>query len=266
MNADRLVQLFIVVALLGIAGASANAQLISPSMSDLSSFGFPSSMMDMSSAYGMPSFTQLSSIPFSSSDPTSAFTSIAMQQLSSPMSGFSSSLPDTDSLAGNQISTGSLFGFPTMSGFGTMSSLGSMSPTSLSGLGVASPDIPGLQSDMDNSLASPSSTESYTEADSGKTITIKLGDIIHVQLTSRLDQGYVWNISTTDGLNVSSNRMYSPQSVDTNLFAGVVGIQATEEWTIKAIEPGTQQINAVCTLSDGAKPGDKTFVLTVIVE
>lgn len=119
---------------------------------------------------------------------------------------------------------------------------------------------------MDNSLLSPSSTQSYTEANSGQTITIKLGDIIHVQLTSRLDQGYVWNISATKGLNITSSRMYSPQSVDTNLFAGVVGIQATEEWTIQAVKPGTQQINAVCTKSDGAKAGDKTFVLTVIVE
>ncbi len=113
---------------------------------------------------------------------------------------------------------------------------------------------------------SPSSVDSYTEANNGQTITIKLGDIIHIQLTSRIDQGYVWNISATKGLNITSNRMYSPQEVGTNLLAGVIGIEATEQWDIQAISPGTQQISAVCTLSNGYVAGDKTFVLTVIVE
>jgi inhibitor of cysteine peptidase len=116
-----------------------------------------------------------------------------------------------------------------------------------------------------NTGFSPSTENNYTEASNGKTIKIKVGDIIHVQLDSRVDLGYIWNLSVTDGLNITSDRIYPPQQLAENIIAGRTGLLYTQEWDIKAIMPGTQLINATYSQS---KPGpdDRTFILTVIVE
>jgi predicted secreted protein len=86
-----------------------------------------------------------------------------------------------------------------------------------------------------------------------------------VQLDSRVDLGYLWNLSVTDGLNVTDNRIYPPPGLLTNIFAGGIELLYTQEWEIKAIMPGTQVINATYSKSlPGA--GDREFILTVIVE
>jgi predicted secreted protein len=112
----------------------------------------------------------------------------------------------------------------------------------------------------------PSSANNYTEASNGQTIYIKLGDTIHVQLTSRLDQGLLWNVTVTNGLNVTGNEMYPPvQGDNTDLLTGVIAFNATQEWDIQAIATGTQEVTGVCRQSSNTSPVEDRYELTVIV-
>ncbi len=130
--------------------------------------------------------------------------------------------------------------------------------------GMLGQSFQGLASQA-NTGFSPSTENNYTEASNGKTIKIKVGDIIHVQLDSRVDLGYLWNLNVTDGLNVTGNRIYPPQQLAANIGAGTIELLSTQEWDIKAIMPGTQVINATYSRSEPG-PDDRTFILTVIVE
>jgi predicted secreted protein len=123
--------------------------------------------------------------------------------------------------------------------------------------------------DQVNQLADsvqPSSANNYTEASNGQTIYIKLGDTIHVQLTSRVDQGLLWNVTVTSGLNITGNQMYPPIEGDnTDLLAGVVALNATQEWDIQAIATGTQEVTGVCKQSSNSSPVEDRYKLTVVV-
>jgi len=113
----------------------------------------------------------------------------------------------------------------------------------------------------------PSASDNYGESSDGGTITVKLGDTVHIQLPARIDQGYIWNLTVSDGLNVTSERVYTPQQIS-SLFSGsgLTQFEVTQEWDIKAIKPGTQVILGSYKSSAANGACDKAYKLTVIVE
>lgn len=256
MRASAIVFVYILTAIM-VYPAACNASLepysFMPSMSGLSSFGFPAAMID-SSLFGL---TQENSSPFSSQGAVASLTTPW------PSMNFSSFGPDMSSL-----------GFPAISGINGQSASVMQQPQmpasfSLSDIMASTMDFQPAQNSIASDLpgAKPSTTDNYSESSNGKTIKIKLGDVIHVQLKSRIDQGYTWNLSATEGLNVTGERMYSPQQFDSSLFDGETFIlEATQEWDIQAIKPGTQVVTARYKTSADGGPYDKTFTLTVIVE
>lgn len=112
-----------------------------------------------------------------------------------------------------------------------------------------------------------STGDSYGEANNGDTITVKLGDTIHLELSARIDQGYIWNLTLTNGLNVTDERVVTPQQIS-SFFSGLKlsNLQVTMLWDIKAIGTGTQVILGSYKSSVDNGPYDKTYKLTVIVE
>jgi predicted secreted protein len=220
-------------------------------LTGLSSFGYPSSMLQ-SSFTGLPSEYFLPSASFSDPGSMLSLTNAFMPASLGPMAGYPTFFRDT-----------SYFGSPAMTDPGGLGSLSMFSSQ------TGFPDMSGmldqqLQGQASQAIA-PSTENNYTEASNGKTIKMKVGDTIHVQLDSRVDLGYLWNLSVTDGLNVTDNRVYPPQGLLTNIFAGNIELLYTQEWEIKAIMPGTQVINATYSQSQPGA-GDREFILTVIVE
>ncbi len=73
-----------------------------------------------------------------------------------------------------------------------------------------------------------------------------VGDTIHVQLPASIDSGTIWNLTTTNGLNVTNQRMYPP-TIGTNSGSSGIKLSAVQEWDIQAIAPGVQKIKATCS-------------------
>ncbi len=153
--------------------------------------------------------------------------------------------------------SGSFSGFPAMSGLGSFTSPMSQAPAMSS---FAFPDInlPPTGGERE----SPYSVNNYTEASNGETITVEQGDVIHVQLPARVDQGSTWNLTASDGLNVTATRMYLPEKLNSDIFSGTIVLQAIQEWDIQATKPGMQSVTAVY---QGSRPGSTTYVLKVNV-
>jgi len=106
--------------------------------------------------------------------------------------------------------------------------------------------------------AKPSAVNNYTLADNGSTINMKVNDTIYVQLPFQIQNGSVWNLTTTGGLNVTNQRTTTP-SINPLSGGGIVDLTAIQEFAIKAVKPGTQYINAICSGTN------QTYSLTVIV-
>jgi inhibitor of cysteine peptidase len=221
------VSVFIVLIVLWCSAVSGASFSLAPYLSGLSSFGFPADLIDSS-----PAMTN-SYIPDFN---TSQFPSYFMQ----PMSG--------------------------MSFLPVQNSFGSQMPASFNISDImASSLVQPAQGSMSN--WAPSATDNYGESSNGGTITIKLGDTIHLQLPARIDRGYIWNLTITDGLNITSERVYTPQQIS-SLFSGsgLSQLEVTQEWDIKAIKAGTQVILGSYKSSAANGTYDKTYELTVIVE
>jgi predicted secreted protein len=227
MRARAIVFACAILAALTFSTAAAASFMQTPSISALSSYGFPAALVDLAS-YG----------DYSRS---SAPDTVASLNSSSLFSGFSSFSP-------------------------AMSGMSAQMPKSFSLPGIL--ESSALQPTRGSITEwAPSTVDSYGESSNGDTITIKLGDSIHVQLPARVDQGYMWNLSVTDGLNVTSERVYTPQQIS-SLFSGsgLSKLEVTQEWDITAIMPGTQVILAKYRSSADSGPYDKAFTLTVVVE
>lgn len=217
----------LVLAMLMCSASSGASFGLSSYLSGLSSFGFPAELIDSSLA--LPD-------SYISAFNTSQFPSSFMQ----PISG--------------------------MSFLPAQTSFQSQMPASFNISDImASSLVQPAQSSMSN--WAPSATDNYGESSNGGTITIKPGDTIHLQLPARIDQGYIWNLTITDGLNITSERVYTPQQIS-SLFSGsgLSQLEVTQEWDIKAIKAGTQVILGSYKSSAANGTYDKTYKLTVIVE
>lgn len=94
--------------------------------------------------------------------------------------------------------------------------------------------------------AQPSTTNNYTLADNGSTVNMNINDTIHVQLPFEIQAGGVWNLTTSTGLNVTNQRTCTPK-ISPLSGMGNLNLTATQEFDIKAIKPGTQYVNAICS-------------------
>lgn len=227
MKARASVSVFIVMIVLLCSAVSGASFSLAPYLSGLSSFGFPADLIDSS-----PAMTSAYIPAFD----TSQFPSSFMQ----PMSG--------------------------MSFLPVQTSFGSQMPASfnISDM-MAGSLVQPAQSSMSN--WAPATVDNYGESSNGNTITIKLGDTVHLQLPARIDQGYFWNLTVTDGLNITSERVYTPQQIS-SLFSGMglSQLEVTQEWDIKAIKAGTQVILGSYKSSADNGTYDKAYKLTVVVE
>ncbi len=109
-----------------------------------------------------------------------------------------------------------------------------------------------------NMGSKPSTVNNYTIADNGSTINMKVNDTIYVQLPFQIQNGSIWNLTTTNGLNVSNQKTTTP-SINPLAGSGAIDLTAIQEFAIKAVKPGTQYINAICSGTN------QTYSLTVIV-
>ncbi len=242
----------------GLCGASAafSPYSLMPSVANLSPFGFPASLVEPQ--FGLQNIVMSPDaiVGLTSSFLPDSASSMAFGGL---MPGISSGIP------------GALSGFSGLPGWGSFASPVNYTPSapmisSLALQGLHVPSMSLLQPQMGgNSAVSPSTANNYTEESDGKTITVKKGDVIHVQLPSRIDQGYIWNMSVTGGLNVTGTRMYPPEQASAIGSNGEIAIYSLQEWDVQALERGTQYVTAICRRAWADGPDDRTYNLTVIV-
>jgi inhibitor of cysteine peptidase len=251
MKARAIVVIFLAIAVASSVSLAADTPF--GLAEELTSYGFPSSLLQ-SSFSGFPSGYLEPSTPYSTPDAIFSFANAFMPMDLGPMGDYPSYFPGSSS-----------FGFPAMSGLSDfISPAFSSTPMGFPEIsGMIDQPLQGSFSQADSGLTP--SADAYTEANNGQTIHVKLGDTICVQLDSRLGLGYIWNLSVTGGLNITSSRVYMPQDLSNDIASGTIELLSTQEWNIKAIKAGTQVINATYSQSEPG-PGDRTFILTVIVE
>lgn len=103
----------------------------------------------------------------------------------------------------------------------------------------------------------------YTEADTGSTIEVAMGDSVTVSLQENPSTGYSWREEHSAGLELLSDRFLEPSPSPS---PGMVGVPGTREFVFKAATAGMQTVSAVY-----ARPweeniaGRETFSLTIDV-
>lgn len=104
-----------------------------------------------------------------------------------------------------------------------------------------------------------------TENDNGKSINLKKGDTIYLKLKENPSTGYSWELSLSKGLNLLSDKYYSPESFKKS-GEFIVGAGGIHLWKIKAVAKGSQQIKGIYKRSWEQETGEEqTFKLNVIV-
>lgn len=103
----------------------------------------------------------------------------------------------------------------------------------------------------------------YTEADSGATVEVAIGDSVTVCLQENPSTGYSWREEHSAGLELLTDRFLSPSPSPS---AGMVGVPGTREFVFRAASAGTQSVSAVYVRpweEDGT--GREAFSLTIDV-
>lgn len=103
----------------------------------------------------------------------------------------------------------------------------------------------------------------YTEADSGSTVEVAVGDSFTVCLRENPSTGYSWREEHSAGLELLSDRLLEPTPSPS---PGMVGVPGTREFVFRAATAGTQSVSAVYARPwDEDATGRKTFSLTIDV-
>ena len=101
-----------------------------------------------------------------------------------------------------------------------------------------------------------------TEAQNGATTSVTQESTITVRLEENPTTGYMWNMTTTSGLQMI-NDTYEPSDTSGTM----VGSGGTRTWEISAAAKGDQKITAVYRRSWEPVTGNETgFFMTVIVQ
>lgn len=104
----------------------------------------------------------------------------------------------------------------------------------------------------------PNSTNNYTLDSNGSTINMKVNDTIYIQLPFHINTGGVWNLTVSNGLNISNQRTLTPL-LSPSSSPGIIDLTAIQEFDVLAVAPGTQYIKGTC------QGTNQTYMLTVIV-
>ena len=99
----------------------------------------------------------------------------------------------------------------------------------------------------------------YNESDNGKTETLALGAQFMVKLDENPTTGYSWNVSATDGLNITNDTYIPPTS-------GLIGAGGVHTWSMLTTKTGLQEFSGVYMRSWENKTGNETtYMLKVNV-
>ncbi len=101
----------------------------------------------------------------------------------------------------------------------------------------------------------------FTEADNGKTVTVKAGQSFRMVLKENPTTGYAWNMIIGPGLVQETTRFVGP----TPSASPLAGAGGTRVWTVRAVKPGTRTITGVYEQSWNKGKNASDFSLTVNV-
>jgi inhibitor of cysteine peptidase len=79
-----------------------------------------------------------------------------------------------------------------------------------------------------------------TEADRGKTISLKNGENFTLNLTEDPTAGYTWKLNLSEGLIILDDEYVegpNPQNLE--------GVPGTHSWLIEAVSPGSQKVTGI---------------------
>lgn len=79
-----------------------------------------------------------------------------------------------------------------------------------------------------------------TEAENGKSMSIKKGELFILQLRENPSTGYSWELNVSEGLNILSDGYSQDKAPE-----GQVGVPGIHSWTIEAVSEGSRQVNGV---------------------
>ncbi|HII02003.1 TPA: protease inhibitor I42 family protein [Methanosarcinaceae archaeon] len=100
-----------------------------------------------------------------------------------------------------------------------------------------------------------------TEADSGKTISLKNGENFTLKLRENPSTGSSWQLNLSEGLSILDDYYTQDPAPE-----GMTGVPGNHTWIIEAEAPGSQQIDGIYKQSWMDTTGEEeTFNLTVEV-
>lgn len=94
----------------------------------------------------------------------------------------------------------------------------------------------------------------YNESDNGKTETLALGAQFMVKLNENPTTGYSWNVSVSDGLNITNDTYIPPTS-------GLIGAGGVHTWSMLATKTGLQEFSGIYMQPWENKTGNETTYL-----
>jgi len=100
-----------------------------------------------------------------------------------------------------------------------------------------------------------------SEAQNGAATSLNVSNTITLKLPENGTTGYLWNLTTTSGLNVTGDTFVPPAT--SGNIAGAGGVRV---WVITAMQPGVQKIQGIYKRPWETPVGNETtFAMTVNV-
>jgi inhibitor of cysteine peptidase len=93
---------------------------------------------------------------------------------------------------------------------------------------------------MPENITLSNTTQVVTEADSGKTISLKKGENFTLNLIEDSTDGYLWKLNLSKGLTILDEEYVehpNPQHLE--------GVPGTHAWLIEAVAPGSQKVTGI---------------------
>jgi inhibitor of cysteine peptidase len=94
------------------------------------------------------------------------------------------------------------------------------------------------QNQTDN--AATETEQVITETDNGTTINLKNGETFFLKLRENPSTGYSWQLNLSQGLSILSDEYTQDPASE-----GYTGVPGTRQWEIKAVTPGSQQVEGI---------------------
>ncbi|AKB58933.1 protease inhibitor I42 family protein [Methanosarcina barkeri] len=101
-----------------------------------------------------------------------------------------------------------------------------------------------------------------TEADNGKTISLKKGENFTVSLREDPSAGYLWKLNLSSGLRILDDEYIEGLNPE-----NLTGVPGTHLWIIEATAPGSQTVNGIYKRTwENITGTEEKFTLNVEVE